>query len=229
MRTSKLDYLPDKNNSIDTVDPNTLDPEHLLVYMTKKGDRAAQDTLIRSYQTFVERLAFYYLNRGASERELLQAGYMAIWLKAVPGFDFGRGVLFKTFATACIKKEMYFCVRKYKADPRRDFFDSIDELPSSANDSSTPETHLEAIERRTFIRSRVLALMDMLTPKQQRVIKVKYGLDGEDDDLPYRELGTKLDLTGSRVHQLNKKATSRLKRFLKFDDGVNDILRKTGS
>ncbi len=60
----------------------------------------------------------------------------------------------------------------------------------------------------------VRALLDRLEPREQRILELRFGLDGHDGQRTFKEIGKEVGLTRERVRQLEKKALAELKSFI---------------
>jgi RNA polymerase sporulation-specific sigma factor len=76
-----------------------------LLSRAAKGDSAAQTRLIEENIGLVRAFARRFSGRGIEYDDLFQAGCMGL-VKAVAGFDIGRGVRFSTYAVPVIMGEM---------------------------------------------------------------------------------------------------------------------------
>ncbi len=74
------------------------------------------------------------------------------------------------------------------------------------------ETHNPAIAvMQSALRSELLAAMEELTPREQDVILLRYGLDGE-EPRTLEEVGKALDVTRERVRQIEASALGKLRK-----------------
>jgi RNA polymerase sporulation-specific sigma factor len=77
-----------------------------------KGDAAAQTMIVEKNLGLVHATARHFMGRGIEYDDLFQAGCMGL-VKAVMGFDTGRGVQFSTYAVPVIMGEMRRLFRDY--------------------------------------------------------------------------------------------------------------------
>lgn len=76
------------------------------------GDSAAQTKIVEKNLGLVHATARHFMGRGIEYDDLFQAGCMGL-VKAVMGFDTGRGVQFSTYAVPVIMGEMRRLFRDY--------------------------------------------------------------------------------------------------------------------
>lgn len=76
------------------------------------------------------------------------------------------------------------------------------------NQPPTPEDHLLAKE----LQGQLLACMQQLTPREERIIRLRYGFYTEDT---LRNIAKTYDVTGNRIRQIECKAIRKLRRRLR--------------
>ena len=77
-----------------------------------------------------------------------------------------------------------------------------------ASDERPPEEEVEIGLRDETVR----AALDQLPEQERQVIKLRYGING-DDPTPLREAGRRLGLSPERVRRIEHKALERLAEF----------------
>ena len=83
---------------------------------------------------------------------------------------------------------------------------SVDEVAGFLTSAETPETLMIAAER----KATAMEVLDELTPRQRRVIELRYGFDGAESTLD--EVGAALGgISPERVRQIEQQALRRLK------------------
>lgn len=80
----------------------------------------------------------------------------------------------------------------------------------------------EDIAQEHSLREFVAMLSQVLTPKEQRVIDLRFGLNGNDSKT-LEAIGTELHVTRERVRQIEKDALEKLKRKVRIDEISRDI------
>ncbi len=74
------------------------------------------------------------------------------------------------------------------------------------------DTEIHENTARRIMKDSLAVALSELTPRQQKVIKLRYGLDGK---IPrtYDELGRMFGVTRERIHQIERDALSKLREL----------------
>lgn len=77
-------------------------------------------------------------------------------------------------------------------------------------DTSTPrpDQYVES----SIIRSNLDSILDMLDPREARIIKMRYGIDGPKYTL--EQVGAEFDVTRERVRQIEQKVVQKLQEHV---------------
>lgn len=86
--------------------------DEALARLASKGDRKAEDALIRRFSGFVYELARPYFLPGADQQDILQEGMIGLW-EAIHAFDEEKAHSFLSFAAVCIKRQIISAVKNY--------------------------------------------------------------------------------------------------------------------
>ena len=62
------------------------------------------------------------------------------------------------------------------------------------------------------------SILKVLSPREQFILRRRFGIDGEPDGLTLREIGEQLNLSRERVRQLEAMALAKLRAALDADD-----------
>jgi DNA-directed RNA polymerase specialized sigma24 family protein len=62
------------------------------------------------------------------------------------------------------------------------------------------------------LKEKIAKAMNQLTPRQQEVIRLRFGLDHDGERLTYDEIGVRMHITGQRVRELESNALFTLKK-----------------
>lgn len=111
---------------------------------------------------------------------------------------------------AIIKK----AIRVYSSAPQSDQPDEGTTLDDIVQDCSTqqPDTEMAHLDE----LGRVLVLLDTLEPREAQVVRLRFGLSGEEPKT-LNEIGTRLGLTRERVRQIETEALRKLREHLQMD------------
>ncbi len=82
------------------------------------------------------------------------------------------------------------------------------QLADFVEDVTTPQPAEEAV--RGLLRSQLFKVLDSLSPRERRVIELRYGLD-DGDSQTLTEIGEELGLTRERIRQIQKEALAKLR------------------
>jgi RNA polymerase primary sigma factor len=105
---------------------------------------------------------------------------------------------------AIIKK----AIRVYSAGLQNDQEDGawpLEELVTD-NESSTPDHKL----MRSDDLTQVFALLDQMDPREAKVLRLRFGLEGE-EPMTLKDIGVRLGLTRERVRQIEREALGKLR------------------
>ncbi|MBU2765374.1 MAG: sigma-70 family RNA polymerase sigma factor [Acidithiobacillus ferrivorans] len=95
------DFIDDENSG-----PFLSQKQELqLIHRLRQGDECARATLISAHMPLVKAVARGYRNKGLSQEDLLQEGYMGL-LRAADRFREGLGTRFSSYATWWIREAM---------------------------------------------------------------------------------------------------------------------------
>ncbi|HEY8428670.1 MAG TPA: sigma-70 family RNA polymerase sigma factor [Sandaracinaceae bacterium] len=90
--------------------------------------------------------------------------------------------------------------------------DEGDRTLSEVLTDDTPMIDEAAIAREREKRAR--ALLDRLSPREQHILRKRFGMDGGDDGITLREIGEELDLSRERIRQLEAMALEKLRAVM---------------
>jgi RNA polymerase primary sigma factor len=105
---------------------------------------------------------------------------------------------------AIIKK----AIRVYSAGLQSDQADAawpLEELVTD-NEAATPDNKMMKADD----LSQVLDLLDQMDPREAKVLRLRFGLDGE-EPMTLKDIGGRLGLTRERVRQIEREALSKLR------------------
>ena len=110
----------------------------------------------------------------------------------------------KAASAAAIQKSLRTASRYTQSFSRDDLSAKLNDVLVDPNSPDPKETHLEATEL-----TRMMALVGMLDERQQKVLKMRFGL-GYDTAMTLKEIGVELGLTRERVRQIQNESLTRL-------------------
>lgn len=84
--------------------------DEALVFLAKKGNSKAMETLVSRYRDFVKACSKSYFLMGADRDDVIQEGMIGLY-KAIVNFDAEKEIDFKGFARLCIKRHIISAVK----------------------------------------------------------------------------------------------------------------------
>ena len=96
---------------LDYEDPSTSLSDDEIVSMAKKGDKEAEEYLIRKYKEFVKNRSRQYYIAGADRDDIIQEGMIGIF-KAIRDYEDDKGASFSTFAELCITRQIISAIKQ---------------------------------------------------------------------------------------------------------------------
>ena len=135
-------------------------------------------------------------------------------IKAVEGFDNSKDIKFSTYATKCIKNEMFMHFRKEKQRPKAVSLNEPigndgegNEITRGETISGAEDVENDFIKRETFERFMNI-ILNLLTPKERLVMLYTIA------DYNQSSIGKILDLSQSYVSRLARKVKKKVRSYL---------------
>ena len=213
-----LGYITDKASF---PPPLTQEEEDEYLILAKQGDKSARDTLIERNLRLVAHIVKKYSQNTSFEAEdLISIGTIGL-IKAIDTFDDKKKIRLATYAARCIHNEILMLIRASKhkhqeislqnpigTDPEGN---SISLLNIIGSDEEDITEQIDLSQRSAKLYN---AINICLTPREKTILTYRFGLFGK-DCLAQREIAKKLNISRSYVSRIEKKATDKLKSFLK--------------
>jgi RNA polymerase primary sigma factor len=134
--------------------------------------------------------------------ELVSDGNLTL-MRAVDGFDVGKGNRFSTYATLALMKGFARSVPEMLAKARHA---SIDEYAEHVPDRSGGGQFDRLVER-----DHVARLMSTLSHREREVLAAHFGLGEREPGATYEQVGRRLGLSKERVRQIEQGALAKLR------------------
>ena len=195
--------------------PLSAKKEAELLELYKSGDRLAGDKLIEHNLRLVAHIVKKYYTVGYEQDDLISIGTVGL-IKAVSTFKNDKNIRLATYASRCIENEilMYFRASKKSAqdlyindavdtDKDGNSLTLIDIIPDKTDIQSEIETKIRVEHLKEIYN-------DTLTPREQTIINMRYGINGE-NEYTQREIANKLGISRSYVSRIEKSALNKLK------------------
>ena len=197
--------------------PLTAQEEKEYLDRFQAGDQNARDILIERNMRLVAHVVKKYQGLDEDLDDLISVGTIGL-IKAVSTFDTSKSVRLSTYAARCIDNELLMLLRQRKKKSREvSLYDPIgtDKEGNEISLLDIIETiPFDVVEHYTNNEDIVLLsrfLNNSLTDKEYEVIKLRYGLFGE-EELTQREIAKRLNISRSYVSRIEKNAILKLRQ-----------------
>ena len=199
--------------------PLTEQEEQIYVEKSQQGDAEARGKLIEHNLRLVAHIAKKYTSPGASQDDLISIGTIGL-IKAVNTYTSSRATRLATYAAKCIENEILMSIRaskriKQEVSLSLPIGTDKDGNEISFNDILGTDTDeiVEDISLKIQVAKLYRAIAKQLSPREQRVIIQRYGLDGG-EARPQREIAKQLGISRSYVSRIEKRALEKLRSGL---------------
>lgn len=197
--------------------PLTAQEEKEYLDRFQAGDQNARDILIERNMRLVAHVVKKYQGLDEDLDDLISVGTIGL-IKAVSTFDASKSVRLSTYAARCIDNELLMLLRQRKKKSREvSLYDPIgtDKEGNEISLLDIIETiPFDVVEHYTTNEDILLLsrfLNNSLTDKEYEVIKLRYGLFGE-EELTQREIAKRLNISRSYVSRIEKNAILKLRQ-----------------
>lgn len=200
--------------------PLTSSEEKEYINKFKSGDLSAKDILIERNLRLVVHIAKKFSSVKEIE-DLISVGTIGL-IKGIESFDFKKGTKLATYAARCIENEILMLIRNSKKFKNEVFLQDSIGTDKEGNEislidilNSGEDSIIDTVEQKLVVKKMYNKLNDILTEKEQIIIKLRYGLiDGEIKT--QKEIAKKLNISRSYVSRIEKKALIKLNKELKL-------------
>lgn len=192
--------------------------EHHYLAQTKAGNTEARNILIEHNLRLVAHIMKKYYTQAADQEDLISIGTIGL-IKGIESFDGSKGARLATYAARCVENEilMYFRSQRKSAQDvsLSDYIDSgSDGTPLELQDVVAEDWDLlEQVCAREQVGQLRQAIPRCLTPCEQQVILLRYGLDGQPPKRQ-REVAKATGLSRSYISRIEKRALEKLRQEL---------------
>ncbi len=204
--------------------PETLPPplpkeeEAVIFRRIDEGDESAREPLITHNLRLVVYIARKFESSGTGVEDLISIGTIGL-IKAVNTFCPSRNIKLATYASRCIENEILMHLRKSSQlknevsidEPLNVDWDGNELLYSDVL-GSDPDLVNRGIEQQGE-RDLLLEAVDRLSPREQTIMKLRFGLKGETEHTQ-KEVAELLGISQSYISRLEKRIIERLKKDL---------------
>lgn len=198
-----------------------LSPEEESYYLqkAKAGDIAARNILVEYNLRLVAHIVKKYQTGNRSTEDLISIGTIGL-IKAINTYDTDKGSKLVTYASRCIENELLMRLRQERKETREiSLYEPIG-TDREGNEISLmdviridEENVLASVITSESLRSISDIFEDVLDPREQQVIALRYGLY-DDRVLTQKEISNQLHISRSYVSRIEKKALLKLRSAL---------------
>lgn len=196
--------------------PLTPEEEKYYLQQYKKGSLEAKNILIERNLRLVAHIVKKY--QGAVEEldDLISIGTIGL-IKAIHTFDAGKASRLSTYAARCIDNELLMLLRSKKKSSREvSLYEPIgtDKEGNEISLLDVIETEPVDVVKNYSLKQDIDLLYQLLpkvlSPREQEIITLRYGLYGE-RELTQREIAKRLNISRSYVSRIEKNALLKLR------------------
>ena len=192
-------------------------PDESLSDLARRGDRDAEEILVKRYNRLVRQLARPFYLAGGDSDDLIQEGMIGL-ICAVREYDGQRAASFRTFAEICIRNRLYSAVRAAARDKHTPLNQSVPlEMPffdgqSSCFGAMAGENPEDLIIGRERVQDALSDVRKQLSDFEAKILG--YYLDG----LTIREMAKAVSRSPKSVDNAVQRIRRKAARHLQAGD-----------
>jgi RNA polymerase sporulation-specific sigma factor len=196
--------------------PLSTKEEKEYLVLCKEGNKEARDILIERNLRLVAHIIKKYNVNDKEVDDLISIGTIGL-IKAIDTFDINKGIRLATYASRCIDNELLMMLRSGKKQSREIYLYEPIGADREGNEINLldiieflDEDVADILDREEDIRRLYLYVDKVLTEREKKIIKLRYGLEGG-VEVTQREIAEKLNISRSYVSRIEKKAIQKLR------------------
>lgn len=182
---------------------------------TETEKQEAKKVLIEHNLRLVAHIAKKYNNFPQDQEDLISIGTIGL-IKAISSYDSKKCIRLATYASRCIENEILMSLRASKKFSRDISLQEPIGTDGEGNEISMidllrgeEDNYAENLDLKAQKKQLQKILDTVLTPREQTVIKARYGLC-DDKEVTQKEIGKRLHISRSYVSRIEKKALKKL-------------------
>lgn len=199
--------------------PLTAEEETYYLKESQNGNLDARNLLVERNLRLVAHIVKKYSSYGRDTEDLISTGTIGL-IKAINTYDVSKGNKLGTYASRCIENELLMLLRQERKSSREvSLYEPIgadkegNEIHLMDIMESTNENVLEDLITRHHIQTIYQFLRSALTPREQTVIIMRYGLY-QRSPVTQRDVATRMGISRSYVSRIEKRALEKLRNCL---------------
>ncbi len=198
--------------------PLTRAEEEHYLKLAANGDLEARNILIERNLRLVAHIMKKYYAQTADQEDLISIGTIGL-IKGISTFDPSKGARLATYAARCVENEILMHFRSQKKCAQdvslSDHIETgADGAPLALMDVVSQEDDmLEKMAGRELTQQLLLALDRVLTAQERQVIRLRYGLGGQ-EPMRQRQVAAVTGISRSYVSRIEKRALEKLRTAL---------------
>ena len=200
--------------------PPPLEPEeeaYVLSQLDTRRSEEARAILIERNLRLVVYIAKKFENTGIGVEDLISIGTIGL-IKAIQTFNLEKKIKLATYASRCIENEILMYLRRTSKtrmevsidEPLNVDWDGNELLLSDilgTDDDVISRDIEDEIDRKLLKKA-----METLTAREKKIISLRFGLNGDEEEKTQKEVADMLGISQSYISRLEKKIICRLKR-----------------
>lgn len=201
-----------------------LTAEEELYYLTRSqnGDLSARNLLVEHNLRLVAHIVKKYNSHERDMEDLISTGTIGL-IKAINTYDVSKGNKLGTYASRCIENELLMLLRQERKSSREvSLYEPIgsDKEGNEINLMDIMECDnediLEQMITETHIHSIYTLLATSLSPREQEIIILRYGLHNQ-EPVTQRDVARQMGISRSYVSRIEKRALEKLR--IRLEEG----------
>lgn len=187
--------------------------------LMKRGDKQAEEKLIKHNLRLVAHISKKYKNSNVEQEDLISIGTIGL-MKAIKTFDYSKGNSFSTYASRCIENEILMNFRSNKKNAQSVFLDDIISTDKDGNKLSLYEVLCDdtqsvdcQIENKLLYKKIENIVLTKLEQREKEIIIKRFGLLGHQPKTQF-ELADELKISRSYISRLEKKAIKTIQNAI---------------
>lgn len=202
-----------KNNAFPQPLSEAEETKHLK--LMAEGNPRSRDILIEHNLRLVAHIVKKFDNTGEDLEDLISIGTIGL-IKAIESFSPNKGTKLATFAARCIENEILMHLRSLKKTKKDVSLQDPIGTDKEGNEITLIDilgTEMDEVVDTVQLKiekSKIYRNLNILDPREQEVVKGRFGLDEKGEERTQREIAKELGISRSYVSRIEKRALMKL-------------------